>query len=231
MKIRNLTQVLLIPLLMITAGTAGRAEPTPRPDPARFANDIEAFARRDRETPPASGVLLFVGSSSIRKWDLEKSWPGRATLNNGFGGSTLNDSLHHFDRVITPYSPSAIVIYAGENDVFKGLDAEETRDDFVALVERIAQDKPGVPVIFICLKPSIKRWEEWPEMKKANALIAEECRKREFLHFVDIATPMLATSDGTPNATLLSADDLHLSEAGYALWTRLVDPHLPSAGP
>ncbi|MEM7603270.1 MAG: hypothetical protein AAF357_17895, partial [Verrucomicrobiota bacterium] len=120
----------------------------------KWEASIAAFEARDKEIPPEKGSLLFVGSSSIRMWDLKASWPEIAVINNGFGGSTLADSIHFFDRLFPAYEPSAIILYAGDNDIKKGLNAMETSDDFESLASSITTTFPNIPVIFIAIKPS-----------------------------------------------------------------------------
>src|SRR5688500_4365755 len=48
---------------------------------------IAAFEAEDKQSPPPKDADLFVGSSSIRLWDLKKSFPDLPTINRGFGGS------------------------------------------------------------------------------------------------------------------------------------------------
>ena len=43
--------------------------------------------------------------------------------------------------------------------------------------------------------------------------------------FIDVHTPMLDTS-GRPRPELFRADALHLNADGYALWKRVIAPHL-----
>lgn len=190
---------------------------------------MQEFAERDKETPPKEGAVLFVGSSSIRLWELDQSWPGLDKINNGFGGSTLADSIHHFDALIAPYSSSAIIIYAGDNDVAGGLTAEETAADFEKLAGKIRETHPDVPVIYIAIKPSIKRWELWPTMKSANDLIAAFCANHKGFHFADIAKPMLETPDAPPSESFFKKDGLHLNDSGYEAWKAVIDPLLKEA--
>lgn len=198
--------------------------------PERWEKSIVGFEARDRETPPEKGTILFVGSSSIRMWELEKSWPDSPTVNNGFGGSTLADAIFHFERAIAPYQPSAIVIYAGDNDIAKDLPPEGVLGDFEALASLISVAHPDVPVVFIAIKPSIKRWSLWPTMEKANALVRKACEGNEQLHYADIAAPMLEDRDGPPAEKWFAPDGLHLSEWGYEQWTAVVKDVLREAG-
>ena len=54
---------------------------------------IQKFVEQDKASAPPENGVLFVGSSSIRLWDLEKSFPEKNYLNRGFGGSQIADSI------------------------------------------------------------------------------------------------------------------------------------------
>ena len=62
-------------------------------------------------------------------------------------------------------------------------------------------------------------------MKAANAHISTYCDRDERLSYVDIWQPMLG-EDGRPRRELFIKDGLHLSHAGYQLWTKRVLPHV-----
>ncbi|MDA7922331.1 GDSL-type esterase/lipase family protein [Verrucomicrobiales bacterium] len=190
--------------------------------PERWNSSIAKFESRDQETAPEAGALLFVGSSSIRMWDLKTSWPDTPSINNGFGGSTLADSIYHFDRLFKPYSPSAIILYAGDNDISNGLTHEEVVTDFKRLASLIKEQFPGTPVIFIAIKPSQSRAKLWPTMKEANDAIAALCKSDPNLQFADIARPMLKEASPPPENWFLN-DGLHLSTMGYKRWTAVIN--------
>ncbi|MEC5127972.1 GDSL-type esterase/lipase family protein [Verrucomicrobiales bacterium BCK34] len=196
--------------------------------PEKWESDIAAFEARDGKTHPEADSLLFVGSSSIRMWDLKTSWPDTATINNGFGGSTLADSIYYFDRLFKPYDPSAIILYAGDNDISNGLTPAEVTADFEKLAALIKAQFPETPVLFIAIKPSRSRAKLWPEMKETNDAIAALCQKDPNLHYVDIARPMLKEASPPPK-TWFKADGLHLSEMGYKRWTAMVNRSLKKA--
>lgn len=191
---------------------------------AKWEKSIVAFEEADKKDSPPADPVLFVGSSSIRMWDLDKSFPELNTLNRGFGGSTIADSIHFFDRIIKPYNPKLIVVYAGDNDMAKspkGLTPKEVLADFKTLAAKIESSLPGTPLIYIAIKPSIKRKKLWPEMKQANDLIATYCAQKPNLVFADIAKPML---DQSLSPDLFKADGLHLTDKGYALWKDVITP-------
>ena len=189
--------------------------------------DIAAFEQQDADNPPPRDAVLFVGSSSVRMWDLAKWFPELPTINRGFGGSQICDSTYFADVLIVKHRPPVIVFYAGDNDVNAGNSAEQVHRDFRAFVAKTRQRLPETPIVFISIKPSIARWKLADTMREANRLIASDCAEDDTLEFVDVWPAMLG-DDGKPRKDLFIDDGLHLNDAGYRLWTELVRPHLRS---
>jgi lysophospholipase L1-like esterase len=192
---------------------------------AKWEPEIRAFERRDADSPAVTGGVLFVGSSSIRIWDLAKYFPEHPLINRGFGGSQIVDSIHFADRIILKHRPRTVIVYAGDNDIAAGKTPEMVAADFRLLVERIHSQLPRTKIVFIAIKPSISRWKMADSMKAANALISTYCDMDEPLSYVDIWQPMLG-EDGRPRREFFIKDGLHLSHAGYQLWTKRVLPHV-----
>lgn len=195
---------------------------------SRWEKDIQKFEAQIADGSSRPGSVVFVGSSSIRKWDLPRWFPEHQPINHGFGGSEVSDSLQFFERMITPLKPSMVLLYAGDNDIAKGKTAEIVHRDFKSFAAKFKQQLPSSKLAFIAIKPSTSRWKLAPEMAKANQLIAATCAEDDQLQFIDIWKPML-TSDGPPPKSWFVKDGLHLSDAGYELWTGIVKPYLPPA--
>ena len=193
--------------------------------PNRYEKSIQRFEARDRTGPPRQDRVLFVGSSSIRGWRLGKSFPGRGFVNRGFGGSQMSDLLHFVDRIVIPYRPKAVVIYEGDNDIASRKSPERVLADFKAVVQRVHEALPKTYVLFICIKPSLKRWKLVEKMRKANRLIRAHTEGEERLHYVDIDTPMIGL-DGKPRPELFKEDGLHLKPEGYKVWADALKPYL-----
>ena len=185
---------------------------------AAFEEEIARFEAADRAQPPDSGGIVFVGSSSFRLWpNLAGDFPGRTVLNRGFGGSTLPDVIHFAPRVVLPYRPRLVVLYAGDNDLAAGRSAEQVADDFRTFVRVVRQARPATRIAYVSIKPSPSRWALAEQARRANALIASEIARDSLAAFVDVFTPMLGTN-GRPRPELFVADSLHMSPAGYVLW-------------
>lgn len=187
---------------------------------------IDKFTAADQTNPPPRHGVVFVGSSSIVKWaSLARDFPGMPVINRGFGGSQLADSVTFADRIVIPYQPRVVVLYAGDNDLNAGKTPEIVFADFKAFVAKIHAALPQTRIVFIAIKPSPSRWKLRDSIVRANGLVAAECARDPRLAFADIYTPML-NAQGEPRPELFVKDMLHINEAGYAVWTPVVAPLL-----
>jgi lysophospholipase L1-like esterase len=198
--------------------------------PSHWKPDIDAFVAADQAHPPAPGGVLFIGSSSIQFWkSLAQDFPGVPVINRGFGGSDLTDSTYYADRIVWPYKPRLIVMYAGDNDMTEGASPAQLLASFQAFVAKAHQGVPGVPIIYLSIKPSLARQALWPQMQQANQQIRTWAATQKNVRFVDIAPAML-NAQGKPRAELFRPDGLHMLPAGYALWIAALKPVLADYG-
>jgi lysophospholipase L1-like esterase len=191
----------------------------------KWEKDIAAFEAQDQKSPPPKDGIVFVGSSSIRKWDLAHSFPDLPAINRGFGGSQLADSVKYAQRIVTAYRPKVVVLFAGDNDLPGGKSPEQIAEDFASFVKKVRAALPETRIVFVAIKPSPARWKFYERQQEANELVRRQCMAGKNLAFVDVVRPMLG-DDGQPRRELFVQDQLHLSEAGYQLWTKLLAPHL-----
>lgn len=212
---------ILLALLVLSFGAVAKDA-----DHGKWDPDIQAFEASDKANPPPANAVLFIGSSSIRFWKtLATDFPHYRTINRGFGGSDLDDATAFADRIVAPYHPAAIVMYAGDNDLQGGDTPEQVRDDFVAFVGKARQEVPNVPIAFISIKPSIARLALLPDIEKANDLVRDWAMTQKNVAFLDVAPAML-DANGQPKPDLFIDDGLHMSPKGYALWVAQVAPWL-----
>lgn len=211
-------------LLAGLVAACGPAAPASPEGPERWEADIRAFEEADRLDPPPAAGVVFVGSSSIRLWDtLDEDFAGVDVINRGFGGSHMSDAVHFVDRIVLPYEPRQVVVYAGDNDLWDEKTPQRVLEDFRLLVERIHARLPETRVSFIAVKPSLARWSIADRVREANRLVSEYAASDPRIDYIDVFTPMLG-ADGVPRAELLVEDELHLSPAGYDVWLEVVEP-------
>jgi lysophospholipase L1-like esterase len=216
--------VILTAIVALATSLAPRAmaQTAERWDPA-----IQKFEEGDKVSPPPQNGVLFVGASSIVRWNLPEYFPelGAKAINRGFGGSQSVDAVRYVDRIVVPYHPRVVVYYAGDNDVEANIPAQEIAHQFALFDQKVHAALPQTRIVFISIKPSIRRWKWIDTIKSANAMVKEYCAKHPNLAFMDIEQQMLG-ADGKPNPALLVEDGLHMTPAGYKIWTAALNPLL-----
>jgi lysophospholipase L1-like esterase len=225
-----MTRFALLLLAAFALSTCRREPPAAEPVaaaarlPEAFADEIAKFEVADRLAPPRPGGVLFVGSSSIRAWpNVLADFPGIDVLQRGFGGSELSDVVYYGPRIVLPYKPRLIVLYAGDNDIAAGKSPATVFRDYQAFVALVRRGLPETRIAFISIKPSPSRWALVDRIRAANMLVRQYAATDARLLYVDAFTPMLSPS-GTPRGELFVEDSLHMNTRGYALWRDLLTP-------
>jgi lysophospholipase L1-like esterase len=210
-------------LAWLLAGSFAFAlQPTPRPNPERFAREIAAFAKQE----PEKGGIVFTGSSSIRLWtNLKKDFPGLPIVNRGFGGSVSNDLIVYFDTVIARHEPKLIVTYTGGNDIERKLTVQEAFDDYVKFLTMTHGRFPKTRVILTSVKIAPKRALQIPQVHELNQRLETWASGRDWLRFLD-CTSYLADPQDQPIPSYYREDNLHLNASGYEKWQAILDPVL-----
>ncbi|HEY8607846.1 MAG TPA: SGNH/GDSL hydrolase family protein [Noviherbaspirillum sp.] len=190
---------------------------------ARWEASLAAFAKADRERAPQPDGVLFVGSSSIRLWDkLEQQFDMLpVVIKRGFGGSRMEDCAAYVDRLVLPYQPKLVLVYAGENDLAEGRTPQQVFDSFRRFAARVHEALPQTRIAYISIKPSPSRQWMAAGVRTANALIRSHAERSDRVQYIDVHTPML-DEQGHPRAELFRDDALHLNDEGYALWKSVI---------
>ena len=197
----------------------------------RWEPEIAAFEAADKTKPPPQNAILFIGSSSIRMWpDIQQAFPRHQVFKRGFGGSELSDSVAFANRIVLPYRPKLILMYAGDNDITNGKAPGRVLADFKAFVQKVHAALPETRIAYIAVKPCPSRKQFLPEVRATNRLIRQYTATDGLLQFIDIYTPML-TPSGSLRPELFIPDKLHLNAKGYALWDSIIRPVLDQDDP
>jgi lysophospholipase L1-like esterase len=215
-------------LVLVVAAQLISSVAAERPPASQWEDEIRAFERLDAKRPPPRGAVLFIGSSSVRLWKLNESFPELRTINRGFGGSQLADSTQFVDRIAIPYRPRWIVLYAGDNDLAAGKRPEQVLADFKQFVAKVQRALPETRIAYLAIKPSIKRWALVDRIRETNAAIEQFIDQDRRLKYVDVFRPML-DSDGQPRKELFREDGLHMNAEGYKVWASALRPAIEDA--
>ena len=192
-------------------------------EPHPFETEIAAIEAQGKQ-PLSAEAVLFIGSSSIRLWDLKKTFPGLETVNHGFGGSEMAHLNNCAARIVFPFKPRRIVVYEGSNDIHAGRTPSQVVEEMKKFLNLTRDNLPGSKVYFLAVKPSLSRIGDLGEVLEANRLLKAICEQSAGLAvYVDGCTALLG-ANGMPDPALYQQDLEHLNELGYARWVSLLEP-------
>jgi lysophospholipase L1-like esterase len=182
-------------------------------------------ARREthfKSVPAAPGRVVFLGDSITEMTDWGDWFPELRTMNRGIGGQAICDVALRLDTALI--APKAISLMIGTNDLHglgKSSNIEDIADQMRALVQQIQHMAPSVPLFINSITPrSIHFRDRIILLNQDYREIAEESGAI----YVDL-WPAFSDGDGAIR-TELTTEGLHLSVAGYKLWTDILRPHL-----
>jgi lysophospholipase L1-like esterase len=196
-----------------------------------WEHDIKAFEASDRTNPPPMNTVLFTGASNIRLWkNVGEAFPDHKVFNRGFGGAEMADLAEFAGRIVIPYRPKIVIIYAGDNDLAEHKTPEQILADFQTFAQEVHTALPETVIGCIAIKPSPSRARLVAQVKQTDALLESFCRANTNTIYIDDLTPMLNATGG-PRPELFGKDGLHLNEQGRAVWIALLRPILDHYDP
>jgi len=192
----------------------------------KFERDIRNFRLRDRQLFPPENATLFIGSSSIVRWEtLKKDFPELDIIHRGFGGSNSAEALMYMDQIALPYKPSKIVYYEGDNDVPQGLSADEISQNIKLFIDKVSMILPETKIYILSPKPSINRMHLWEKYRQTHTSLRNLADAYENVIYVDVSSPMFLPN-GKLNHSLFVEDGIHMNEEGYKIWTEVLRKEL-----
>ena len=196
-------------------------------DFAKWEKEVAAMEARDEISPPPKGEILFIGSSTVKRWTtLAQDFPQHKVINRGFGGTQIVDATYFAERLIFPHEPKLIFLRAGGNDLNAGKSAVQVFADYQEFVAKVQAKLPKTEIVFISLSPSIARWKQADKEKALNGMVQKFIAGNPSLKYIE-TYDMVLGKDGMPREELFVADKLHFNAEGYKLFAERIRPSLP----
>lgn len=185
-----------------------------------FENKAQAYESSE-ETDIEPYNVIMGGSSSMENWrtSVEDMAPV-TTKNVGIGGTTAYHWRNYLaDRLIIPYSPRAVVLYVGINDIINfGKTGKATGNSLIGLFEYIHERLPETTIHFILINHVPGYYKAYKNyIDTANNMVIEFAESNSYLNIIDAGT-VLEKKNGEYSEAYFMPDKLHMSEAGYVLW-------------
>jgi lysophospholipase L1-like esterase len=179
-----------------------------------------------QKAPPVPGSIICIGSSHMQLWKSVKEDLAPLTVHNyGIGGSRMTHAADLFiDNLAIPFKPRAVILYEGSNDINAGTKPEDVLANFQKIHRKFHAALPDSRLYVLGIVPSPgKRFDKIDELKKANALLAQECATQPWMKFIDVTSALLG-ADGKPKEELFIPGNIHMLPAGYAVWKSVIAP-------
>ena len=169
--------------------------------------------------PVPEGAVLLYGSSTIRMWPEERLRADLAPYTvcaRGFGGSTAEEALFYYDRMVLPCRPRVLVWYEGDNDPNYGYSARRCMELSERVFRRARADLPGIRIVLLGVKCSANHPEVNAVRRETTRLYRKYAESHADTSFVDVAG-LVNTPSGELIPEYYREDKLHLSDEGYRL--------------
>ena len=209
-------------LLLFAAASPALAQP--------YADAVGRWTAQDALDPIAPGAVVFVGSSSIRRWEeLALDFADYRIVQRGFGGARFGDVNFWVDELVVDLQPAMVVVWAGTNDVSAGESGLEVFGDYQTFVAAVHGAEPAVEIVYLGITPTPANEAFRAPREDANARIAQMASADGRLHYVDLPAAFDALDPPSDPAFLsLYVDPVHLNRAGYDLWSSIIRPAVGS---
>lgn len=198
---------------------------------------LETTIRKYELYPVQKNKILLYGSSFFTNWGYERSQEQLsgiggeeiATINHGFGGSTGDEQLYFYPRMVRPYEPKMIVIRGCVNDLGQGYSVGEAADMTMRLYGYAKADFPDVKFVVMTafdFKSAPQRGNgTLPEkMAQYNRIMRHYAQKNPDMWVLDISPELyedpanVGTYKGFKDVFV--ADGLHLTDEGYEMMAK-----------
>lgn len=194
----------------------------------KWEAEIVKLEEQDRSHKDPEDAIMFIGSSSIRRWtDLDADMAPRKTINRGYGGAKFSDLAVYIDRIVNPHRFKALVIFVG-NDIVGNKDDKSPAEVvrlFKYIVGQVRKTHATQPIFLIAITPTPSRFKFWSEIRSANAELAKACEADKTLYFIPTEKSYLDEA-GKPIEKYFVEDKLHQNREGYQVWSSIVQEHL-----
>jgi lysophospholipase L1-like esterase len=160
--------------------------------------------------------ILFIGDSLIEFFDWEERFPRHRVENLGVSGETVQWLLERIDRIVSTHPRADMVfLMTGINNL--AMEEPGFIGEYREILGKLAAAYPQARIYITSLLPTLLPWVKSRAVEQANVRL-RDLAEETGAFYLDIHKAFM---EGNLRE-LLSEDGVHLSEKGYALWSRII---------
>lgn len=232
MKFALLCSLLALPVLSFAEAPKSfpAITPTQRPEPGWNAR----HARFNEISKEGKAELVFLGDSITQGWEgagkesWAKHWAPLNAVGFGIGGDRTEHVLWRLENGnFAGLKPKAVVLMIGTNNTgHQGRDgylspADQTAEGIKSIINKLQQLTPDTKILLLAIFPrGADATDKFRQQNEATNAIIKGFADDKKVFFMDIGDKFLSP-DGTL-APEIMPDKLHLSPAGYEIWSNAI---------
>jgi lysophospholipase L1-like esterase len=164
--------------------------------------------------------ILFLGDSLIEYFDWQARFPGHRIGNFGIAGESVQGLLSRVMNIKESFSDAGMaIVMSGINNIAMG------DDDFIRfyrlVIERLQSSYPEAHIMACSLLPVNMDFISNDTIIRVNKALYELV-KETGIEWLNIFERFIDTRGGVITEYLLE-DGVHVSNEGYAVWSKAVD--------
>jgi len=186
---------------------------------------------------PGPCDIAFIGDSITQGWEgngknvWTNYYGGRKCLNFGVGGDRTEHVLWRFEQgQLDGIKPKVAVLMIGTNNSNKNRDGTEQYSEaeilegVQSIVKQIRERLPDTKIILLGIFPRGQNFStQRGKVLQINQALAK-LDDGKTIFYIDFGSQLIE-NDGSISKTIMP-DYLHLSEQGYEIWAKAIEPKL-----
>lgn len=171
---------------------------------------------------------FFIGDSITEGYDLYRMYNDNTIVNMGIGGDFTSGVLMRLD-LVKEHKPKKVFLMIGINDILKNVPMDVIQKRYGEIIDRIRHDSPETKLFVQSNLPTLNmggtaetNQAVLDKVNLLNSFVQLRCQEKGAT-FLELYHHFIRDGQLNPDYTY---DGLHISEAGYQEWTRLIQEYV-----